>query len=286
MAIRSLALAVSLLIPAAALAAPKHSSLPPRSRATLPTAPAQSKAKPKNKPLTRMKPGSTIQLDRDPLKLAARPNPAALNLALTALRRFADDVRGRTPVDRAVARSLKGTPRARKIARRILARIDAQPPKARQTKLGVPSNEPVTAAALRRAAIGPLTNGVGIVRTDTLPAMSPTAPSSYRLALTGVRTVETADADADGDELLVTLVRASSAGLRFETEISDVPLDGLQAGVRTLDETVLEGHGLERLIASIALEVDGDEAAVREEVRVMIGLARAHEEHRLTPTDV
>lgn len=209
------------------------------------------------------------------------PNPRWSALAVAALRRFVDGVAEPNEVDRAVAKALGGRRNATAIAKRVLARIDALPSATRTKALGRTLSEvPTTAALTEVSAIGGLLyGGIGVTPPDVLPAEGVPSPSSYHLAMSGVRALEVSDNDGNGDELLAMSTVVTAEGNAFVVSHASAPASGSVDGVTTgaatpLDVAAFDGKASAALLVSLVAEVDGDAQAMREEYGVMVGLAQ------------
>jgi hypothetical protein len=263
--------------------------VPPASKSQAkPAAPLQPKA------------GDTIDLSRLDYAeaLSRRPtarDPAMSALALKALRTYAAGGKATDPADKAIAKRMAKVRNGRKIAKRILARIDALPPMTREATFGPEDPAAMaTSSHVARAssgAISPLRSAAGLLVPNVLPAEGVLPPSTYALKMTGLATQETSDGDADGDEVVVvsTFVHAYSTGGLHVTHSSAAessPITGLTAGAVTpLDRAIYDGKLVHAMLVTAAFEVDGDEAAAREDYFAMWALAEALAQQLAQPGD-
>jgi hypothetical protein len=236
------------------------------------------------------KPGATIDLHTLNFRsqIARTPvarDPAMSAYALMALRRFADGTRSNDPVDKAVARALGRVKNGRKIAKRIVARIDALPQAQRTKAFGGGDMTRSTLELAKSTTVGivtPLFVAFGNTATDTLWAEPTEQQSSFKLGISGLAVQETSDGDQDGDEVVVmsTLATLDQNATDIVLKQNSAPetgaLEGLNAGgVVPLDRQIFSGGAVNNgLLVTAAFEVDGDAADARDDYTAMVVLAK------------
>lgn len=234
-------------------------------------------------------PAAAPRLSGDPhaalhaLRRTASPKVNAMVLA--TLRRFADGAATRTPVDDAVARRLGRIPGAKAAAKRIVARIDALPPRIKAKAFAEHSTSEGVTGPLWTSAVaegaGLVNGGLGITPATEMPSENPQFPSAFDVELTGVHASAATDADGS-DELVVLTSFARVIGANaYSIQTTELPsggaLEGLGAGTTSAQSTsVYDVAGSTDAIAvTVAFEADGDTAAQRSEYHVMLGLAES-----------
>ncbi|MFO0636666.1 MAG: hypothetical protein U0168_27860 [Nannocystaceae bacterium] len=223
---------------------------------------------------------------------ALAPNPALSRLMLASLRRFVDGVASPSAVDLEIAKVLGRNRNAKRVAKQLLARIDARPATARQLAFGgEPPADTVTRDQLATAVdnAGLMFNGVGVTPAGSLPDEAVAPPASFDLEISGLEPVTLSDGDADGDELLALTAFVAISADGFTTNIASAPGQGSLDGITStapipLDVAVFKGNKA-GLLASVVTEVDGNADAVRSDFAVMLALAQAHAQLLAAPGD-
>jgi hypothetical protein len=220
-------------------------------------------------------------------------SPEMTALVTSALRGYAEGTASRDPLGKAIAKSMNKTRGGKAIAKRILARIDALTADQRTAAFAGKSDRgSVSVEALGTTAAGAagVFAGVGIKPPDTLPAVGLKPPNTLALELTGVKATEIADADGSDELLAMTTIVRIGGDKKFIVETTASPqsgaLTGLAAGdIDPLDQSVYSGAGASTFVATAVFEVDGDDAAIREEFLAMAALAQPLAEQLATAAD-
>lgn len=253
---------------------------------------------PAARPASRPVAGATIDLSGldAPERLRRTPvqrSPELTALVVSALRHYAEGARSNDPLEKAIARSLNRTRGSKVVAKRILARIDALPTDRRAAAFaGNDDHGAVSAPALARAtsAAGMVFGGIGIKPADTLPAQGITVPGTLAMSLGGVAATEISDADGSDELLAMTTFVRLDAAKAFVVDTLASPSSGaiadLAAGdVDALDGAVYSGPNTAAFVASAVFEIDGDDAAIRQEYLAMVALAKPLAEQLATAGD-
>lgn len=260
--------------------------------------PANPRGPSATRPTSRPAVGATVDLSQldGPERLRRTPvqrSPELTALVASALRHYAEGTTPSGPLETAIAKSLNRTRGGKGIAKRILARIDALPANQRTAAFGDKDDRgPVTAQTLglATAAAGMVFGGIGIKPPDTLPAMGVTVPSTLAMSLSGVAAAEIADADGSDELLAMTTLVRLDAAKSFVVDTIAAPASGtitdLAAGdVDALDRSLYSGPNTTVFVASAVFEIDGDDAAIRQEYMAMVALAKPLAEQLATPAD-
>jgi hypothetical protein len=208
-------------------------------------------------------------------------DPKLAAVAVSLLRRFADDAKDPTDLDLALRSRLKRVPGARATAKRLLARIDGLPATkleqtfGRDTKVMRARHSAATVAQLAPSSaldFGSIWEKPAVV----IPAEGVAQPQTVALLLAGV--ASTAASDADGaDELVVVSdwVTTSSSSASATAPASGTVALALGGAVASGAE-IYNGADKAALLVSAVFEDDGGSAATaREDYHAMIQLAQA-----------
>ncbi|MEM6995113.1 MAG: hypothetical protein AAF721_31660 [Myxococcota bacterium] len=217
---------------------------------------------------------------------SATPRGAALVTA--AMLTYADGG-GKAGVDKRVARALDRVPGGRAAAKRMAARIRAQPAALRSRVLG--GHAGLIDGPMSTRSLGDVNTKVlaqlhhpslGYLRplAQTLPPEDVGVPNEITLSLAGVRCDGTSD--NDGTDELVVLSKVArtwdNAALAFHHELSAAPAGGSleinNAQTQRIGQSIELSKSGEVLVLTAIAEVDGDPDEARAEIEVAIELAK------------
>jgi hypothetical protein len=231
---------------------------------------------------TRSRPKVQLSKVQRPLtrkQLAPMRNKAASAVIADLLVRFAEG-KGRTKLEKRVAKRLSKSRKKVAAARRLATRWTATTATARRRLLGRTEIGSKPSKSTLQAAVGDATPQPFWALRPTIP-MPPEwdepKPSSYELKVSGIQTITTRDADGS-DELSTLVVVATPVWNTYELATVSVPPDGTVAApaatTTKIDTTIYNGVENDMLVITALIEDEGgNAAAARAEVEVLIDLA-------------
>lgn len=205
-------------------------------------------------------------------------DPKLASIAVSLLRRYADDAADPTDLDLKLQKRLKSRRSARTIAKRVLGRIDGLAPAKREQTFGKGGDTKARLSARAVAQLGPKValdfGSIWQQPSVVLPAEGVPPPTQIALALAGVASNGASDADGT-DEVIVAADWFDDQGAHGSASMPASGTTALAAnGAVASGATIFDGVDRPALLVSAVFEDDdGSAATAREDYQLMLELA-------------